>query len=346
MTIIYFILVLGITVLIHELGHFIFAKKAGVHIYEFSIGMGPRIFKFKRKNDETEYSIRLLPIGGFVSMAGEDLEEDTKIPKDKQLCNKRWSDRFLVLFAGIAFNFLLAIILLFVVGLINGVPKNNTTIAELDSNYPIVETDIKVGDKIIGINDTKIKSYEHLTLELIINDGKPVYFTVEHNDGTKEKIKVMPILTEKDGKSSYKYGFVLDNSKEHGFLVSLEYGFTKTGNLVHQMSLIIGNLVTGKLELDNLSGPVGIFKVVEDANKAGFINIIYLIAYLCINVGFINFIPFPAFDGGRILFLIIEKIKGSKVNPKIENIIHSIGFALLMLLMILVTYNDIIRLFK
>ncbi len=346
MTIIYFILVLGITVLIHELGHFIFAKKAGVHIYEFSIGMGPRIFKFKRKNDETEYSIRLLPIGGFVSMAGEDLEEDTKIPKDKQLCNKRWSDRFLVLFAGIAFNFLLAIILLFVVGLINGVPKNNTTIAELDSNYPIVETDIKVGDKIIGINDTKIKSYEHLTLELIINDGKPVYFTVEHNDGTKEKIKVMPILTEKDGKSSYKYGFVLDNSKEHGFLVSLEYGFTKTGNLVHQMSLIIGNLVTGKLELDNLSGPVGIFKVVEDANKAGFINIIYLIAYLCINVGFINFIPFPAFDGGRILFLIIEKIKGSKVNPKIENIIHSIGFTLLMLLMILVTYNDIIRLFK
>lgn len=346
MTIIYFILVLGITVLIHELGHFIFAKRAGVHIYEFSIGMGPRIFKFKRKNDETEYSIRLLPIGGFVSMAGEDLEEDTKIPKDKQLCNKRWSDRFLVLFAGIAFNFLLAIILLFVVGLINGVPKNNTTIAELDSNYPIVETDIKVGDKIIGINDTKIKSYEHLTLELIINDGKPVYFTVEHNDGTKEKIKVMPILTEKDGKSSYKYGFVLDNSKEHGFLVSLEYGFTKTGNLVHQMSLIIGNLVTGKLELDNLSGPVGIFKVVEDANKAGFINIIYLIAYLCINVGFINFIPFPAFDGGRILFLIIEKIKGSKVNPKIENIIHSIGFTLLMLLMILVTYNDIIRLFK
>lgn len=346
MTIIYFILVLGITVLIHELGHFIFAKRAGVHIYEFSIGMGPRIFKFKRKNDETEYSIRLLPIGGFVSMAGEDLEEDTKIPKDKQLCNKRWSDRFLVLFAGIAFNFLLAIILLFVVGLINGVPKNNTTIAELDSNYPIVETNIKVGDKIIGINDTKIKSYEHLTLELIINDGKPVYFTVEHNDRTKEKIKVMPILTEKDGKSSYKYGFVLDNSKEHGFLVSLEYGFTKTGNLVHQMSLIIGNLVTGKLELDNLSGPVGIFKVVEDANKAGFINIIYLIAYLCINVGFINFIPFPAFDGGRILFLTIEKIKGSKVNPKIENIIHSIGFALLMLLMILVTYNDIIRLFK
>ena len=106
MTILYFILVLGVTVLIHELGHFIFAKRAGVYIYEFSIGMGPQIFKWKRKNDETIYSIRLFPIGGFVSMAGEDLEVDKKIPKDRQLCNKSWCDRFLVLFAGIAFNFL------------------------------------------------------------------------------------------------------------------------------------------------------------------------------------------------------------------------------------------------
>src|SRR5574344_2863542 len=130
MTIIYFILVLGVTVLIHELGHFIFAKRAGVHIYEFAIGMGPQIFKFNRKNDETIYSIRLFPIGGFVSMAGEDLEVDSKIPKDKQLCNKSWTQRFLVLFAGIAFNFLLAIIILFTIGMINGVPKNQLEIKE------------------------------------------------------------------------------------------------------------------------------------------------------------------------------------------------------------------------
>src|SRR5574344_1935145 len=130
MTLIYFIIILGITVLIHEFGHFIFDKKAGVYVYEFSIGMGPQIFKFKRKNDDTIYSIRLLPIGGFVSMAGEDLEVDTKIPKDKQLCNKSWTQRFLVLFAGIAFNFLLAIIILFTIGMINGVPKNQLEIKE------------------------------------------------------------------------------------------------------------------------------------------------------------------------------------------------------------------------
>ena len=107
MTIIYFILILGITIMIHELGHFIFAKKAGVYVYEFSLGMGPKLFKFKRKNDETEYSIRLFPIGGFVSMAGEDMEDEGNIPKEKQLINKKWYQRFLTIIAGIVFNFLL-----------------------------------------------------------------------------------------------------------------------------------------------------------------------------------------------------------------------------------------------
>ena len=138
----------------------------------------------------------------------------------------------------------------------------------------------------------------------------------------------------------------MSNDKEHGIFKSIKYAFVKTGNLVDQMFNIIKYLVVGKLSLNNLSGPVGIFQVVDQAKTAGFINVIYLIAYLCINVGFINFIPFPAFDGGRILFLIIEKIKGSKVNPKIENVIHTVGFALLMILMVFVTYNDIVRIFN
>jgi len=344
MTIIYFILVLGITILIHELGHFIFAKKAGVHVYEFALGMGPRIFKWTRKNDETEYSIRLLPIGGFVSMAGEDLEIDNKVPKEKQLCNVSWTNRFLVLFAGIAFNFILAIILLFVVGLVNGVPKNDNIISAVE--YPMSETNIEIGDKIIGINNTDINSYEHLTLELAINSGKTVYFNVMHKDKTTEKIKVTPSKQTVGEETSYIYGFALDDTKEYGIFESMNYSIKKTGRLVEQMTLIVSNLITGRLNFNNLSGPVGIFKIVDSARSAGFINIIYLIAYLCINVGFINFIPFPAFDGGRILFLIIEKIKGKKINPKVENIIHSIGFGLLMILMVLVTYNDIIKIFK
>lgn len=344
MTILYFILVLGVTVLIHELGHFIFAKRAGVYIYEFSIGMGPQIFKFERKNDETIYSIRLFPIGGFVSMAGEDLEVDTKIPKDKQLCNKSWCDRFLVLIAGIAFNFLLAIIILFTIGLINGVPKNNLEISNIDNNYSISKTNIQVGDVITKINNKKITSYEQLSIELAVNNGKKINLTVKNKNG-EETYTIEPTLIESEGQTNYIYGFSLSNEKEKGILKSIEYSFQKTGALTNQMVLIVKYLVTGKLSLNNLSGPVGIYQIVDQARILGFLNILYLIAYLCINVGFINFIPFPAFDGGRILFLIIEKIKGSKVNPKVENTIHSIGFALLMLLMVFVTYNDIIRIF-
>ena len=345
MTIIYFIFVLGITILIHEFGHFIFAKRAGVYIYEFSIGMGPRIFKWNRKNDVTDYSIRLFPIGGYVSMAGED-SEDKKIPKDEQLCNKSWKDRFLTLSAGVAFNFILAIILLFIVGLVNGVPYNETTIDSLDKNYNIAKTNIKANDKIIKINNTSISSYEELSLELAINDGKKIYITVEHPDHTIEKVNVKPSLVTVDKKKVYKYGFKLKNDFKKGILPSIGYAFTKTGKLVKQMALILKYLFTGKLSLNNLSGPIGIYKAVGTAASSGFISVIYLIAYLCINIGFINFIPFPAFDGGRILFLIIEKIKGSKVNPKVENTIHYIGFGFLMLLMLMVTYNDILRLFN
>ena len=345
MTLIYFIFVLGITILVHEFGHFLFAKRAGVYVYEFSIGMGPRIFKWKRKNDVTEYSIRLFPIGGFVSMAGED-SEDKKIPADQQLCNKSWSERFLTLSAGVVFNFILAIILLFVVGLLNGSPIKETTIKSLEKDFPITKTNIKANDKIIKVNKVKINSYEELTLELAVNDGKPVTFTVEHSNHKLEKVKVKPAKVKKDDKEVYKYGFVLNTEHEKGVIVSVKYAFTKTGKLVKQMFTILKYLVTGKLNLNNLSGPVGIYQAVGSAKDAGFISVIYLIAYLCINIGFINFIPFPAFDGGRILFLVIEKIKGSKVNPKVENTIHLIGFGFLILLMFLVTFNDIVRLFN
>lgn len=344
MTIIYFILVLGITVLIHELGHFIFAKRAGVYIYEFAIGMGPQIFKFKRKNDDTIYSIRLFPIGGFVSMAGEDLEVDTKVPKDKQLCNKSWYDRFLVLIAGIVFNFLLAIIILFTIGMINGVPKNPLKIGGIENSYQISSTGIEVGDVITKINGKKVTSYEQLSIELAVLNGKNIELTVDSNNKI-ETYKIIPTLVKNDEQESYLYGFSLSNEKEKGLFPSIKYAFTKTGNLVDQMVSIVKYLILGDLSLNNLSGPIGIYQVVDQARDSGFLNILYLIAYLCINVGFINFIPFPAFDGGRILFLIIEKIKGSKVNPKIENAIHTVGFLLLMLLMVFVTYNDIVRIF-
>ncbi len=345
MTLIYFVFVLGVTVMIHEFGHFLFAKKAGIYVYEFSLGMGPKLFRFKRKNDETTYSIRLFPIGGFVSMAGEDIEADASIPTHQQMCNKTWMQRFLTLIAGVMFNFLLAIILLFIVALIQGAPDTKPYINTLETDYPIATSGIEEGDLIVRINGKKIKSMDRLLLELQIQAGKPLEMTVQHKNGNQEVVTVAPVEIEENGVKGYRYGFTLYNQIKSGALSAIQYAFQKTGSLVEQMVFIIGYLVTGKLSLNNLAGPVGIFNIVGETAKAGFLNLLYLIAYLCINVGFINLVPLPAFDGGRILFLIIEKIKGSRVSPKIENVIHSVGFLLLMILMVVITCNDVIRLF-
>ena len=346
MTLIYFIIVLGVTVFIHEFGHFIFAKKSGIYVYEFSIGMGPKIFKHKRKNDETEYCIRLFPIGGFVAMAGEDIEIDKNIPDDKQMFNKPWHNRFLTVIAGVMFNFLLAIILLIIVALNVGVPENKNKIVELDKKYPIYKTNIKVGDTITKVNNVKVRNQDMLMLELAVNNGKEVKLTVKHKNNKIETVKVKPKKVKIKGKTGYKYGLALENKIHRGIIPSIKYGFTKVADLLEQMVKIIFYLITGRLSLSNLSGPVGIYNIVGESAKAGLINIVYLIAYLCVNVGFINLIPLPAFDGGRAFFLIIEKITGKKINPKVENTIHTIGFVLLMVLMVAITYNDIMRLIK
>ena len=344
-TLVLFILILGITVMVHEFGHFLFAKKAGVHVYEFSIGMGPRLFKWNRKNDETEYSVRLFPIGGYVQMAGEDNEDDKKVPKEKLMQSKTWFQRFMIIIAGIMFNFIMAIILLFFIALFSGAPLPNSYIGTLEEGYPAYNSGLEVGDEITHINNKKVNSSDILLLELELNKGKTVTFTTLKEDGTAEEITIEPVKVIENEIETYKYGFGLATKVETGFIVSLKYAFGKTVTLVHQMILIIGNLFTGGLSLNSLSGPVGIYNVVGETAETGFVNLVFLLAYISINVGFMNLLPIPAFDVGRLLFLIIEKIKGSPVNPKIENIIHSIGFILLMALMIVITYNDIVRLF-
>ena len=344
MTLIYFILILGITVFIHELGHFIFAKHAGIYVYEFSIGMGPQIFKFHRKNDETEYSIRLLPIGGYVQMAGEEIEADEDIPKEKQMTHKKWHQRFMTVIAGILFNFLLAIFIFFIVGLINGVPTETTTVADVSKNSAAFKAGLKSGDKILKINGTKIVSSDHLMLLVQINGKDKMNMTILR-DGREKALQITPKEIKENDQVSYQYGFSLKNHLVHDFFSAVKYGFTKMFSLIHQMILIIAYLLLGKLSISSLAGPVGIYTVVDQSAKAGILSLIYLLGFLSLNVGFINSLPIPAFDGGRLLFLIIEKIKGSPVKPKIENTIHAIGFVFLMVLMVVITYHDILRLF-
>ncbi|MCI9110307.1 MAG: RIP metalloprotease RseP [Bacilli bacterium] len=345
MTLLYFIIILGVIIFIHELGHFIFAKRSGIYIYEFSLGMGPRIFKFNRKNDETDYCLRLFPIGGFVQMAGEEINDDEDVPKDKKFSNKTFWQKFMTVVAGIMMNFLLAIILLFIVGLINGAPQNKAIVGTIDPNYPAYTSGLKEGDKILKVDGRNANTTDKLTLQLQVFQGKTIDVEVERN-GVVKTIKLTPKEDEVDGQKTYRYGFQIDDEVEYGFFPALKYAFTKTFSLIHQMIFIIWYLITGQLELGSLAGPVGIYSVVGSAASSGLVSLLYLTAYISINVGFINLLPIPAFDGGRLLFLIIEKIKGSPVDPKLENTIHTIGFFLLMALMILITYNDVIRLIK
>ncbi len=346
LTLILLILILGIIILVHEFGHFITAKKAGVHIYEFSIGMGPLLKTIKSK-DGIDYNIRAFPIGGFVSMAGEVYEDDDskKIKKEDFMCNKKWYQRVIILAAGVFNNFVLAIIVLFILALIYGAQSMEPKIGEVIPNYPVSEAGIKPGDKILEINGKKVSTWDQAQIYLVMKSDNSKYtFLIEHESGKKEKYEIAPKITKnEDGEEERAFGFKIAQEETRGFIASVKYAFQKFGSLISTMWLTVVNLFTGKIALSSLSGPVGIYQVVGQSLAAGIQQIIYLIAFLSINVGLINILPIPAFDGGRILFLIIEKIKGSSVNQKFENMCHTVFFFLLIALMIYITVFDIIR---
>ena len=348
MSLILFILILGLIVLVHEFGHYLFAKLSGVHVYEFSIGMGKRLFCFNKKNSETEYSIRIFPIGGYVRLAGED-SEDKDTSKDKMLYNKTFLQRFLVLFAGAGFNFVLAIVLLFVTALIFGSVSPSPIVGESIKDYPAYDSGIRSGDKILSVDGKKVSSWDSVLLKVQTAEGKKITFVVEHKNGEKETIKVSPIKVKENKEEVYKYGIAGSQKVEKGFVSSVKYSFTKTLSLFSVMGETVKSLFTGAVSINQMSGPVGIYKVVDSQTTNSIAttiaNLLYLTAYLSINVGVINLLPLPAFDGGRILFLIIEKIIKKPVPGKIENLVHNIGFFLLLGLIAYITWHDIVNLF-
>lgn len=347
LTLIILIIILGIIIFVHEFGHFIVAKKTGVYVDEFALGMGPRIFKWKRKNDPTIYSIRLFPIGGFCAMAGEVIEEhDKKLKKNQYMCNKKPYEKFLILIAGVTMNFILALIFFFLQGLIWGSSNQLSYIGLVTENSAISRSGITEGDRVISINGIKTNTWDKIQVALALkNDNDTYEFVVKKEDGSVNKYEVTPDIEKNDeGKEVKVFGFGVGNTLNKGFINSIKYAFVKFYSVISSMALIIIKLFSGALSVKSLSGPVGMYTVVGESAKLGIQNLLFLTAYLSVNVGFINVIPFPAFDGGRILFVLIEKIKGSPVTPKVENMIHTIGFALLMILMVLITYQDILRL--
>lgn len=346
--------ILGIIILVHEFGHFIWAKTFGVYIYEFSIGMGPLLHTHKGKKDGINYNIRAIPIGGFVSMAGEVYdsgevdENNKKIKKDKLMCNKKWWQRLIILVAGVVNNFILAIVILFIYTLIWGGGAITPKVLNVVEDKPAAAAGLKSGDVITSINGYNVSSWDKAQIILYYKNTNEYYtFEVKHTDGTKEEIKIKPeiIKDEETGAESKLFGIQIDAEDTSNVFKSFVYSIRKFNSIISSMVYTIWGLISGKIGLSALSGPVGIYEAVGETINYGINYFLYILAFLSINVGFINILPFPAFDGGHVLFLIIEKIKGSPVNAKIENTCHLIGFILVFLLMIVVTISDIIKLF-
>ena len=340
------IIILGFLVLVHELGHFLVAKKCGVHIYEFSIGMGPILHKHIGK-DNIQYSIRALPIGGYVQMAGEVTEDDDSIKKEDFMCNKNWWQRILILIAGVTMNFITAFILLFVIALIWGASSTDPVVTSVMENSAYAEAGGLAGDTILEVDGKKTSTWDRAQILLILSNDTGYYnIKVRHENGNEETLKVTPKDTIlEDGTSSKVFGISVVPTIEKGLIPSLKYAFSKFTSIYQSMFTIIGGLFTGRISTNSLSGPVGIYSIVEQSFALGLSQLLYLTAYISINLGFMNLLPFPAFDGGHIVFVLIEKLRGKPVDKNIEGWFHAVGFMLLMILMIYITIKDIIRLF-
>ncbi|MFC4023118.1 RIP metalloprotease RseP [Oceanobacillus longus] len=421
-TVIAFIFMFGLLVFIHEWGHMIFAKRAGMLVREFAIGFGPKIFSFTR--NETLYTIRLIPAGGYVRVAGEDPEiielkpghhiglefndegkvskiivnnkskhpnarvievehadldhkliidgyeiddEDTRLrfeidrkaffimderetqiaPYDRQFASKTVGQRGMQLFAGPMMNFILAIFIFIVIGLVQGVPVEEAKLGEILPDTPAEEAGFQPDDVIVQIEDNSVSTWEEFTSIVRENPGQELDMVILRNDA-EESITVVPNEAEavdqtgepiSIGQIGVYQGF------EKSIPRTFTYGFEQTYETTKMILTNLMMLVTGQVSIEMLSGPVGIYDATDQVVQTGFMNLMLWTAMLSINLGIINLVPLPALDGGRLLFVGIEAVRGKPIAPEKEGIFHFVGFAFLMLLMLVVTWNDIQRLF-
>ncbi len=331
MYIIIALLVLGLLITIHELGHFIMAKVNNVKVEEFSIGMGPELKKVQGK--ETQYSIRLFPIGGYVKMYGE--EEDTGDPK--AFMSKKPLQRISIVAAGVIMNFLLAIFLFSMVTLANGYVKSN--IKEVIADSPAAAAGLKSGDVITEINSNKVWTWSDFTLHVFMSGGSPVEIKYTRQ-GQDYKTTITPEFNKDE--EAYQIGIAATLEEKPGLGESLVEGFKKSVSTINQVVYSIKTIFAGKASLNDVGGPVSIIRISGAAAKAGIWNLLSLAAMLSVQLSIFNLIPFPALDGGWLLFLLIELITRRKVSDKIVQAANLVGISILFLLMILVTIKDIL----
>lgn len=330
MTAVYAIVLFVLLIFPHELGHFIVAKAVGVKVNEFAFGMGPALFQ--REKGETLYSIRLIPIGGYCAMEGENEESDNP----RSFNNKPGWAKISVLAAGAAMNVLISVLALTIIAGVAG--SATTTIDAVDKGSPAYAAGIETGDQIVRINDTEIKDWEQVG-NAIASSPEQADVTVLR-DNREVTMEVVPKQAE-DGR--YIIGITAEVSHNPG--TALITGMESTWNMTVMMFQSLYMLISGDVPASDIAGPVGIVTMVSDTTNYGWYYFVSLVALMSINLAIINLLPFPALDGGRILFVFIRKITGKMISDDLEGKIHMIGMLLLFALMIFATWNDIARLF-
>lgn len=338
MSILVAILIFGFIVFIHELGHFLFARKVGILVKEFALGMGPKVFS--KKKGDTIYSLRILPLGGFCSMLGEDekIEED-----EKAFSNKTVWQRFQVIFAGPMFNFILAFIFAVIYISLTGIVS--TEVSGLVGNSPAAEAGIIAGDKLIKYNGKTIIAQKELSLYINAERPESIELTVKR-DGEKRTFTIVP-KQNKDG--VYRVGIYFDVIDLKNPLRIIKYGVIEVAFWLRTVVYSLGLLISGSVAKENISGPIGIVGAISDGYKEsiqyGLKSVIATISFyvvlLSANLGIMNLLPIPALDGGRLVFIAIEGIRKKPIDPNKEGMIHFVGFVLLMGLMVFIFYNDI-----
>lgn len=348
------ILLLGVLVFVHEFGHFVVAKISGMRVEIFSIGMGPSVATYKK--GETEYVFGAIPAGGYVSVTGATTgaDDDSDLDEDdpRRYPNKPIIQRALFAAAGPFMNFLLAIVILMIIFMSVGVdvPKADldTTVSTIAEKSPAEKAGLLPGDRIKKVDGVSVTTWGELNKAVSARKGAKMHLTILR-DGHEV---VLPIQAEwNEQQKSYLLGVTREMEFEHrklGVSEAAQTSLTATKRMSTLILDAVGNLITGKASVtdkeEGLTGPVGIVKVIDQTTSQGIWNVLMLMAILSINLGLLNLLPIPALDGSRLLFLLLEAVRGKPVSAEREGIVNFVGFACLMFLMIYVTYHDIARL--
>lgn len=335
--------VFGVLIMIHEVGHYTAARIFGVTIREFAIGMGPKIFTRVSGKTNIRYSLRLLPIGGFVNMVGEDEESDAN--DTGALNNKPVWNRLIISAAGAVLNIALGIVLMFVVVLLTKTIGSTTIVKFADEAAVTMQSGLRVGDEIVKIKNSNVHIANDLAYEVMRNGIEPIDVTVIRNG---EKIVIPNVTfptTVQQGLTFGTIDFYIAAVGKNPLTV-IKHTYYQTLSSMKMIWQSLFDLLTGRYGIEQMSGPVGVTTAIGEAADSGSSNLLYLCAVITLNLGIFNLLPLPALDGGRIVFQLIELIRRKPIKPEYEGYVHFVGIVLLMILMVAVTYQDIVKLFK